>query len=186
MPLVVYIYGLRDPFTRQIRYVGKTNDLKKRFAQHLRGDKSNHAKRKWIKQLLLEQGKPEIVILQETNESEWEDAEKYWISRGRELGWDLFNLTDGGCVAGAPINCDIKRFKELVVPLNLYHRFDELSPAEKTRLMVDIARVASMPLVAWSYYMRRHKKFEANYNVHYVGRDALVNCVTEWFANGSY
>lgn len=38
-----YIYALIDPRTRQIRYVGQTDDLTKRLQQHIT-DKSNTPK----------------------------------------------------------------------------------------------------------------------------------------------
>ena len=48
----VYIYTLTDPITNQVRYVGKTKNLKQRRHNHLNKclDKNTH-KRNWINSL---------------------------------------------------------------------------------------------------------------------------------------
>jgi hypothetical protein len=90
----VYIYGLKDPITNEVRYVGKTiQPLNKRLSQHLwEGNNSNPYKLNWINQVKSKGCSPEIILLEVTTESEWVLREQYWISQYDRLT----NLTDGG------------------------------------------------------------------------------------------
>jgi group I intron endonuclease len=87
-----YIYGLIDPRTNQIRYVGKTNNIKQRLFDHIRHSKLKITyKDKWICNLLSQNLKPIIVTLEECGEN-WAEREIYHIS----LYENLTNLTKGG------------------------------------------------------------------------------------------
>lgn len=90
---IVYIYALAEPGTDIIRYIGKTVDLKNRLTRHL-SETSKTYKNNWIKSL---NGiKPEVIILDECDEDNWIDCEKYWISQCKTWGFKLTNLTEGG------------------------------------------------------------------------------------------
>ena len=72
----ISIYGLVDPETKEIRYIGRTKQkLSVRKAQHICNSKSNHGtyKKHWISKLVANNKKPEIVLLKELNCS-WEDS----------------------------------------------------------------------------------------------------------------
>lgn len=87
-----YIYGLIDPRTNQIRYVGKTNNLKQRLFDHTRRSKhKNTYKDKWICSLIDIGLKPLMTILEECGD-DWAEREIYHIS----LYENLTNLTKGG------------------------------------------------------------------------------------------
>lgn len=92
------IYGLADPETLEIRYIGKTvNSLKNRLKQHIKHAKNttNSKKSTWIESI---GWSPEIVLLEEglwTHE-ELNAKEVSWISSLEELRGDLLNLTPGG------------------------------------------------------------------------------------------
>jgi group I intron endonuclease len=92
----IFIYKLIDPITNEVRYVGKTNNLVRRFSAHLRRSKTNkyHSAR-WINSLLNKNLKPILEIIEECNETNWEEREIYWINYYREL-FDLTNILDGG------------------------------------------------------------------------------------------
>jgi len=92
----VYIYGLEDPTIDEIRYVGKTTNLKNRLYDHIHTQDVNKHKKSWIASLIEIGAKPKMIILEKTNETEWEEREKYWIAYGREKGWRLTNIADGG------------------------------------------------------------------------------------------
>lgn len=94
--MTIYIYGLRDPLTDEIRYIGKTNNIKARYSHHIACNDVNKHKINWILSLKELKLKPELVILEKTNEQEWEEREKYWIKHGRDNGWRLTNISDGG------------------------------------------------------------------------------------------
>lgn len=93
----VKIYGLIDPRTGLIRYVGWTkNSLKKRFTDHLSDARrgQNNYRCKWIRKLLSEKLVPQITVLEETDFSMGPEREMFWIAFfGRE---NLVNGTDGG------------------------------------------------------------------------------------------
>jgi group I intron endonuclease len=87
-----FIYGLIDPRTNKIRYVGKTNNLKQRLFDHTRRSKHKTTyKDKWISSLLEIGLKPIIIILEECGD-DWAEREIYHIS----LYENLTNLTKGG------------------------------------------------------------------------------------------
>ena len=95
----VNIYGLIDPRTSQLRYVGKTNkSIATRLNGHLYDRKVGKTTRvgNWIKNLLSDDLKPDIILLETVTESEWVEAEIFWISYFKSLGSNLTNLTDGG------------------------------------------------------------------------------------------
>lgn len=95
---MVYIYCLIDPSTKEIKYVGKsknpTNRLKSHISDSIKGI-DNTRKSNWIRKLNKEGLLPELVILEETNEVNWKEAEKKWILFYRNK-YDLCNHTDGG------------------------------------------------------------------------------------------
>jgi hypothetical protein len=96
---MVSIYGLYDPFTLELRYVGKTKYLlSTRLSQHVcEAKKFNKTHRhKWIRSLLKKDTKPNIKLLKEATKSNWEEIEKKLISDYRSQGFNLVNETDGG------------------------------------------------------------------------------------------
>ena len=54
-----YIYTLSHPITNEVKYIGKTNNISKRYSAHL-NDKSKSYKNSWIKSLLNEDLLPVI------------------------------------------------------------------------------------------------------------------------------
>lgn len=76
----IYIYSLKNSITNEIRYVGKTINIKKRYSQHLVDKRQTH-KRCWIDSLLKENIKPVIDILEICDENNWEEREIYWINQ---------------------------------------------------------------------------------------------------------
>jgi hypothetical protein len=94
----VYIYGLYDPFTKKLRYVGKTNDLNKRLWTHTRSAERGQKtyKASWIRSLLKRNEKPVIDVIQETTEETWQKDEIFCIAQAEIEGAKLTNLTKGG------------------------------------------------------------------------------------------
>lgn len=95
------VYGLRDPRTGEIRYIGKSSNGLVRPRQHAsaarkgeRGHKAN-----WIR-LLQEHGLSyEIVVLEETSKESLNERETWWISQYRGSS-RLTNISDGGMHEG--------------------------------------------------------------------------------------
>lgn len=100
---MIAIYGLVDPDTGGIRYIGKSIRPLERLGNHL-NDKSKCHRAHWLAGLVARGLRPQLVILEWLTESEdWKAAERTWIARGKSLGWMLTNNTDGGDgVAGLP------------------------------------------------------------------------------------
>lgn len=93
------IYALLDPRNGEIRYVGKSSSGLQRAQSHggpKRLAKDDTHKGRWIR-VLVEQGlRYQIRVLEETTAEDLARAEVDWIARGRALGWNLTNVTDGG------------------------------------------------------------------------------------------
>jgi len=101
-----YIYGLTDPRTGDVRYIGKTrrqtrHSVRYRYRSHLvdaqQNPKLTH-KTRWISQLLDLGLEPGVVVLDEVlcTPEELSALEISRIAEYRALGFDLTNTTDGG------------------------------------------------------------------------------------------
>lgn len=95
---MTFIYGLIDPRTNELRYVGKTIDIADRMSRHIRKAKAGCVRhcRRWIAGLLESGLVPEIAVLEISLSHLASDAEKFWIASMRLAGCRLTNLTDGG------------------------------------------------------------------------------------------
>jgi hypothetical protein len=94
----VYIYGLYDPESRELRYIGKTVNLNNRLWYHLRDAKGGQRTHKaaWIRKLLRQGLEPIISPIWETTEEGWQEDEKACIAQALSEGANLTNLTKGG------------------------------------------------------------------------------------------
>lgn len=89
-----YIYALADPHTKAIRYVGKTNNLERRYYQHCNTDEDT-PKGVWIQDLRQEGYAPAMLLLEEVeHDSDVAFREKFWISVGEWQGWPLTNVAN--------------------------------------------------------------------------------------------
>ena len=80
-----YIYTLSDPNTNEVRYVGKTINIKRRYKQHLYDKRQTSHKNSWIISLRKNGLKPIMTIIEECNNDNWEEREIYWISKYENL-----------------------------------------------------------------------------------------------------
>jgi len=96
------IYGLQDPRSQAIRYVGRTKNLRRRMYEHLASARKGSWRysrcycANWIKSLIESGVQPQAVILEVCDESTVLLREQVWIASARTGGWSLTNLTDGG------------------------------------------------------------------------------------------
>lgn len=92
----INIYGLVDPRTNAVRYVGRTKQrLPMRLHQHIgnaRRVKYQHARAKWIRELLEAGLKPLITLLEKTNDENQIAEENKWFGR-------FLNLVNSGTAA---------------------------------------------------------------------------------------
>ena len=94
------IYSLRCPVTNEIRYIGKTTNVKSRLRQHNHearvGVSLNH-KCAWIRSLHKNGLSPKIEVeLELPDQSDWKKAEVELIASLRAAGVRLTNTTPGG------------------------------------------------------------------------------------------
>lgn len=93
---MISIYGLIDPRSGEVRYVGKSIRPKERLANHC-NDRSSTWRTHWLRELQSEGLKPTLVIFEELPDgSDWQSAERRWIADARAKGWPLTNCTSGG------------------------------------------------------------------------------------------
>lgn len=102
MPLVasevgsVSIYGLFDPRSETIRYVGKSIDPKIRLLHHIRHSRSNTHKNAWLKSLCRDGLVPLVEVLETCSDENWQEAERFWIAYLKMIGCPLTNAETGG------------------------------------------------------------------------------------------
>jgi group I intron endonuclease len=93
METKIYIYSLTDPITNKIRYIGKSVNPNQRYSAHISRSKERKTHTNcWIYGLLKKGLKPILNVIEECDESNWIEREKYHIS----LHENLTNLTEGG------------------------------------------------------------------------------------------
>jgi DNA-binding XRE family transcriptional regulator len=86
------IYGLKDPRTDEIKYVGKSMQGIKRAKSHL-VHSHNPLVNEWINELKMDNYLPDVIILENVlNWTELLDKEKYWIGKLLDEDFDLFNI----------------------------------------------------------------------------------------------
>jgi hypothetical protein len=91
------IYALIDPLTDECRYIGKTRmGLHARLANHLGCKKALYSSH-WIHGLKGQGYAPDVIELESgLSESEWPEAEQFWIAYFKMIGARLTNYTIGG------------------------------------------------------------------------------------------
>lgn len=93
---MTFIYGLADPRTSAVRYVGKANNPYERRRRHMNTDEANGGKNKWLADLKAAGIAPRVVILEAVERTEWQEKERHWIAACREKHPGLLNISSGG------------------------------------------------------------------------------------------
>ena len=87
-----FVYGLSDPFTHRIRYVGFSCRPEARRIQHCSSG-ANKALSHWTGKLREKAQRPELILLE--GPLNLADAKKHefdWIEAGYYAGWPLLNV----------------------------------------------------------------------------------------------
>lgn len=98
----MFMYVLADPFTGQIRYVGKATNPRRRFYSHIsksRLKEEKFHKAAWLKSLLKQNSRPIMRVIEKMPDNLllWEIRENFWIDFFRNrCGFDLTNTIMGG------------------------------------------------------------------------------------------
>lgn len=93
------IYGIIDPITNQIRYVGQTINLTKRKSAHIRmaiKTNNNTYVYNWLRTLLAKGYKPEFFVLEICKVQDLDSLEIFYINYFKMLGSNLTNSVEGG------------------------------------------------------------------------------------------
>lgn len=81
------------------RYVGKAKNFDKRMKDHLYRDRFKYPHTwfyRWLNKQIREDKEFFIDILEEVNQDNWIERERYWIAHIKENRYRLTNMTDGG------------------------------------------------------------------------------------------
>lgn len=91
-----FIYGLKDPNTLEIRYIGQTSQGFKRPEVHVTKSalKNKTHRSSWIKSILPK--KPIIVVLESCSKEDLNSLEIKWIKYAKDNNWNLTNHDSGG------------------------------------------------------------------------------------------
>lgn len=87
----INIYKLSDPITGDVRYIGKTKNLKNRLYQHCFVPFKNDKKDLWIRSLQDAGLNPIMEVIEKCNSEIGCERELYHISKYIENGANLFN-----------------------------------------------------------------------------------------------
>ncbi len=132
MTLRFLIYGLGDPFTDELRYVGKSSSGLARPRKHIAITESPTThKQRWVNKVMRANGRPEIHVLEEfACQSELDEAERFWIAYWKFIGGNLTNATDGGD------GCDrnAMRNPEALARYSLANKGRRLTPEHRARI----------------------------------------------------
>lgn len=147
-----YIYGLYDPRNQNLRYIGKTNNVRKRFHGHMHENLNTH-KSNWIANLKRNGLNPILKIIEEIqddgDDEKWQQREIYWIQKSLDDGHALTNLDSGGN-SGYTKSEETK--KKISVSNTGKKRSEETkrrisvaksNPSDETRLRISVAKTGS-------------------------------------------
>lgn len=94
--MTTLIYGLDDPRTHELRYIGYTRrSLTRRLRDHLTDSHICH-RTSWIKNLKADHLTPGIFEIESVPDIQAAEAECFWIAYFKYIGANLTNGTEGG------------------------------------------------------------------------------------------
>ena len=97
---MIHIYILKNPDTNEVRYVGQTNDIKRRLDRHIQNSRNIKDTRhvsNWIRSL---GKKPLMEVIESCDKSVRNEREQHWTDYYKSQGYDLCNHSKGGAGAG--------------------------------------------------------------------------------------
>jgi group I intron endonuclease len=93
------VYGIIDPISNQLRYIGQTVNFNKRKSEHYRTAITQRSKArvyKWLRSLYNKSIIPIFLILEECSIEVLDETEIFYIDYFKMLGCNLTNTTEGG------------------------------------------------------------------------------------------
>lgn len=166
-----YIYALLDPDENQIRYIGQTDNIKRRYNNHIssslneNSDSYDTYKARWIRKLLSLNIKPIIEILEECDSLELSNIrERYHIER----------LTNEGCKLTNSYSNDVTEFSS--------YTKEKMSNAKKGKKLEEIVG-EEKAIELKKYYSERTKLNNPNRNDDPLVREKISNTLKEYFSD---
>jgi hypothetical protein len=97
MEKIIYIYELIDPISNETKYIGQSVKPKNRYNRHISdANKNNKNCKQWIKNLLDNNQKPLLNIIDSCTEENADTFEIMYISLYKSWGCELLNIELGG------------------------------------------------------------------------------------------
>ena len=121
---VGWVYGIVDPITSELRYVGQTINYNKRKGEHLYKAKTNRTSNhlyNWLGKLIANNVKPEFIIIDKVPIESLDYWEVFYISYFKSIGCNLTNYAEGGNSRGGFTHSE--EFKQY-----LSHRYKGRNP----------------------------------------------------------
>jgi hypothetical protein len=166
-----YIYTLSDPITMEIKYVGQTNEPKRRFNDHIsssineNSDLYNTYKARWIRKLISNDLMPIIKIIEECENLEQSNLrEKYHIDK----------FTNKGCRLTNSYVSDVTEFSK--------DTKEKMSNAKKGKKLEEIVG-EEKAIELKKYYSERVKLNNPNRNDDPLVREKISNTLKEYFSD---
>jgi group I intron endonuclease len=131
------IYLLIDPINFEIRYVGLTQNFKRRYKQHCLALSCNDHLNNWINKLKRNNLSPDFLIIDKSdNYQDLCSLERFWIKHFKSIGCKLINKSLGG-----EGNFGYKHTAENIEFFR--KKATDISP--ETRLKMSLARKGKIP-----------------------------------------
>jgi group I intron endonuclease len=157
-----FIYTLSNS-NGVVRYVGKTDNPKRRLREHLYESKKNPKNHKhyWIKSLINKGEKPILDIIDSVPISDWEFWEIFYISLFKSWGFNLTNETSGGETGSGMLGKRHKqeskdKIKFANIGINHYNYGGKLTDEHKNNLSKSLSGVNN------PFYQKKHKEVTLN------------------------
>ncbi len=180
------IYGLFDPATQELRYVGKTigSPFKRLLLGHLKeartSPKITH-KLNWLRSLLKLELIPEVEVLEGNiyGEEQLNEAEIWHIAYWKSLGCRLTNGTPGGDGQSSQSAKDLWKRSDFRKKMTAAHRLSTNSDSLKKKWKQDSAFRAKMSVARSSF----KKKAWAEPEGRTIQLDLITEGIKNWWAN---
>jgi hypothetical protein len=166
---MVNIYKILHPETLEIRYVGKTvESLKKRLEKHIYNKSNNTKIAKWLRKLISEGKKPIIELIEQCDDSVWQEREIFWISFYSKT-CNLMNTSPGGDLGNLGMHHSEESKRKIGLANSKPKSQDWINNAAtamkkfKSRKIVQFDKKMNIINVWQSFYVAAIVLFENNY-----------------------
>lgn len=176
-----YIYTLTDPRDFKVKYIGKTNNIKKRLYRHITESNGNSKKDNWIKKLNEINLSPIIEVLDTCEDDYINKLEIYWISQFISWGFELKNTTNGGDGGWDNVrhtNESIEKMRNNNPNMKSVIMFDrEMNPLKKFKSLREASRETGLER---PFILRSCTKNTTANNCYFKHSDLEFNEVIDW------